>query len=190
MSIQFFLLDEKRTCIYPLIVITMPPKRLGSHRLYLLLHDLQRALGATEFGRVSQILLCEAFRNLHFNVLICQLSGRPDIRAQKGREKYEIEVKTSLNENILIKLSDLKGVQASGYRRIIAVLTYPATDPKWLVLDADKLEPGRYAKATFSESSLYKLDSRINRSFVEVVHQHYESAVEGSSKLRNALVKS
>jgi hypothetical protein len=47
-------------------------------------------------------------------------------------------------KQVIIKEDDIGGVTDSGNKAIIAVLTFPDVETKWLMLDAGSMHAGKY----------------------------------------------
>lgn len=165
-------------------MIAVPANSGKYYRTFTLLSELEKKHGASEFGRICQILLGLTFKELGFHVPICQLSGRPDMRAEKGRERYEIEIKAPVGNEITLKDDDLESVKVHGYKHIIATLTYPEPESKWIAVDADKLEAGKLPKSYLLLHSIKELEKQINRTFPEVIKKYFDSAIIGASNLK------
>ncbi len=154
------------------------------YKTYTLLNELEEKHGPSEFGRVCQILLGLTFKELGFHVPICQLSGRTDIRAEKDKQRYEIEIKAPVGNEITLKEDDLESVKVHGYAHIIATLSYPEPDSRWIALDADRLKPGRFPKSYLLPHSVKGLERQINRAFPEVLKKYYDNAFVSASNLK------
>lgn len=154
------------------------------YRTFSLLSELEKKHGASEFGRICQVLLGLTFKELGFHVPICQLSGRPDLRAEKGKERYEIEIKAPVGSEITLKEDDLESVKVHGYMHIIATLSYPEPESKWIAVDADKLKAGKFPKSYLLLHSIKRLERQINKVFPDVVKKYFDNASIGSSNLK------
>jgi len=154
------------------------------YRIFTLLDELEKKHGASEFGRICQIYLGITFKELGFQVPICQLSGRPDVRVEKNKERYEIEIKAPISNEISLKSDDLRGVKVHGYIHVIAVLLYPEPEPKWIAVNADKVKAGRYPKSYLFLYSIKPLERKINKVFPTVVKKYYYNALVGTSSLK------
>jgi len=165
---------------------------MGLHRgkMYqasILLEELLEKHGATEFGRVCQLLLGLTLKELGFKVPYCQLSGRPDIVAMKGVKGYRLEAKAYTGFEVTITSKDLEGVNDdSGHQPIIAVLSFPEVESRWMMLDARHLHPGRFGKTFLEHLSIKPLEREVNKRFSSVVEKYYSEAINGSRSLKRA----
>lgn len=160
--------------------------RGDGYRVYGVLEPILEKLGACEFGRICQVLLGFAFLEASYQVPIMQLSGRPDMVAHKGRVSYALEVKAQTNSEVSLKEDDIVGVTGAGPRPVIAVLTYPDPDTRWIFADATKLEQGTYNKISIRDFSIPELDLEINETFPIVVTRMRRLALTGSGVLDRA----
>jgi len=152
-----------------------------------LLEELLAKHGPSEFGRVCQLLLGLTLKELGFEVPYCQLSGRPDVVAMKGPKGYRIEAKAYTGFEVTIDDKDLEGVNdASGYQPVIAVLSYPEVETKWIMADARYLHAGRFDKTSLEERSIKLLEREVNKKFGSVVEKYHNEAIKGSRSLKRA----
>ena len=160
---------------------------MTSYRIYHLLERLLQKHGPSEFGRICQILLGLTLKEMGFKICLFQLAGRPDIVVLRENEGYALEVKAQTGNEVIIKEEDLKGVVDSGYQPILAILSYPEIETKWLTLDARSLRAGKFNKISLERHSIKTLEENINQKFLDVVEEYYENALAGGSNLRNIL---
>lgn len=151
------------------------------------MEELLQKHGPSEFGRICQILLGLTLKEMGFKICLFQLAGRPDIVVLRENEGYAFEVKAQIGTEVIIKEEDLKGVVDSGYQPILAILSYPEIETKWLILDARSLRAGKFNKISLERHSIRTLEENINKEFLDGIDKFYENALAGSSNLRNIL---
>lgn len=152
---------------------------MHTYEAFSILNKAYLQFGASEFGRISQILLGFAFLYSGYEVPTMQLSGRPDIVAIKGRISFIVEVKTSNSSTIRLKKEDLQGISGTqGSRSVIAVLSYPELDIKWTLADATKLKVGEHSKSSLKLYRLSEVESDINLQFFSVIEKYQASMMQ------------
>lgn len=157
---------------------------MHTYEAFSILDHIYSQFGASEFGRISQILLGFAFLYSGYEVPTMQLSGRPDIVAYKGTNSFIVEAKTSKSSIIRLKKEDLQGVNGThGSASLIAVLTYPDVNIEWILSDASKLKAGDHSKSALKLYSLIKVESEINSRFFSVLEKHHNSMIQGTDIL-------
>lgn len=161
------------------------------YRIFDLLEKLEKNFGASEFGRICQVFLAISLKKAGYKVR-SQLVARPDITARKNSEIYIIEAKAPVQEKVTIKKEDLEGIKDLGGKPVFAILLYPEVEPKWIILDAEKLHPGRFQKRYLKEISvgIESLEQEINKIFIEIVEEYYDYAVKGGSESLVHILKS
>ena len=159
-------------------------------QLWASLNELFMNHSSAEFGRVCQILLALSFQHLGFRVRHFQHVGRPDFTAKRENEEYAVEVKAPPRHNeVHIKKEDLMGIENLGSKPVVAVLTYPAIDAQWLVVESHKLTPRVYAKIELKGHNMSPLSDELNNAFARMINKYREKALLGSSNLRDLLQK-
>lgn len=159
--------------------------RGGEYRAFVLLEKLLERHGATEFGRICQVFLALTLKERGFQVPYCQLTGRPDIVATRGKKGYRIEVKASTGPEVSITEKDLEGIiDSSGYKPVMAVLSFPEARTRWIIADAKHLKAGKFDKAMLEICSVKGLETEVNKIFGNIVEKYYEDAIKGSRNLK------
>ncbi len=156
---------------------------MHSNEAYALLDDVLSRYGASEFGRINQIMLGFAFIGAGYKVLIMQLTGRPDIVAKNEVATYDVEVKTSSSSNILLKAEDLTGVIGHDSVALIATLTYPDVPLRWLMANAKILRPRTYSKTALEVYSIANLEQSITNQFFLELEKYRLYILQGTDIL-------
>jgi hypothetical protein len=119
--------------------------RRRTNRTIYQLDFLYQRLSPQEFGRVmQQVLACE-FATAGFHVVENPV-GVPDFTATRtmvdGNQKIiAVEVKTSDKPKIALTQRDLDGIRSAGQTGVLAVLSFPAMNPGWLLIPAESISP-------------------------------------------------
>ena len=156
---------------------------MHQNEAYAILDGILSKYGASEFGRICQILLGFSFLGLGYEVPTMQLSGRPDIVASKSGIVYDVEVKTSTTPNIVLKNEDLMGVNGRSSESIIAVLTFPDMPLRWLMIDAKALRSGNYSKTALATRSIFDLEENFTTQFLTELEKERSYLLKGTSIL-------
>jgi Holliday junction resolvase len=157
---------------------------MHTYEVFSILNKVYSKFGSSEFGRISQILLGFSFIHSGYKVPTMQLSGRPDIVANKGENSFIVEVKTSNLPAIRLKKEDLRGIyRPEGSQSVIAVLSYPDVDIFWILADALRLRAGEYSKSALMIFSLRDLENEINQRFFSVIEKYQSSIMQGTNLL-------
>ena len=156
---------------------------MHTNEAYALLDEILSRYGASEFGRINQVMLGFSFIGAGFRVPTMQLTGRPDIVAKNKELIYDIEVKTSYSSNIHLKIGDLTGVNGHGSVALIAVLTYPDVPLRWLMTDAKKLRPRIYPKTALAVHSITNLEEILTNQFLSELEKYRLYALQGTDIL-------
>lgn len=152
-------------------------------KVYSRLEKLWEKHGAQEFGKICQIFLGFCLLRLQFQIQIFQLSGRPDIIAMRGKEKFAFEVKTQSGSEATIKPEDLDGVKKYPEYAIIAVLSYPDLESSWVIAKANDLRDGKWPIAFLKQHAIPPLEKEINEVFTEVLEEYFSLAEFGTTIL-------
>jgi hypothetical protein len=99
---------------------------------------LRKRLSPQEFGRVMQQALACAFEAAGFRVVENAI-GVPDFTATSPMTSGEsqtlaVEVKTSDKSKIVLTKRGLDGIRTPGQSGVLAVLDFPALNPRWLLI--------------------------------------------------------
>lgn len=155
------------------------------YRTYALLEELAETNTASDFGRINQALLALAFQKAGFDISHYQGTGRPDFIAIKEKESYAVEVKAPPAEKVVLTIEDINGVEELGHRAILAILTYPSVDTRWLFIDTHRLSPHTYNKLEIARLSITILEERISPFFLQVMEENREKVKMGASALQS-----
>lgn len=139
----------------------------------------------SEFGRINQALLSIAFQNAGFAVSHYQGTGRPDFIADKGAEGFAIEVKAPESERVTLTEEDITGVEKLGRKPILAILTYPSVEARWLFIETPRLSPRTYEKNQLGKLSITSLENEIAPSFLKALEDNKDRALIGSQALQD-----
>ena len=137
-----------------------------------------------EFGRIVQMLLTLIFSRLGFEIIECKLSGRPDIKVLKNSERYALEVKAPC-ANVTLSSEDIKGTIVEGFEPLIAIFYTASVEPKWFILDARKIQPGKYIVPSLEQYHVKHLEDEINEELPSTTRIYKEDIITGE----NALLK-
>lgn len=138
----------------------------------------------SEFGRINQALLAIAFQNAGFTVYHYQGTGRPDFIADNGQDGFVLEVKAPESERVTLSNEDITGVEKLGKKAILAILTYPLIEARWLFIDTSKLSSKTYEKSRLGRLSIAKLEKEIAPAFLKALEDNKDRALIGSRALQ------
>lgn len=154
------------------------------YKTWALLNDLGKAHSPSDFGRVNQALLAITFQNAGFIVTHYQGTGRPDFVADRLEEGYAIEVKAPVADKVTISKEDITGVEKLGHKPLLAILTYPLLDARWIFIETNKLSPKSYRKSGIERLSISSLEKEIAPVFLNTLQANMEKAIIGSYALQ------
>ena len=155
------------------------------YKTYAKLKELDDVHNASDFGRVNQALLSIAFQKAGFVVSHYQGTGRPDFIADRNGESYAIEVKAPKSEKVSISTDDIAGVKKLGHKPLLAILTYPSPDARWLFIEATRFSAKAYEKNSIERFSISNLESQISPHFLSAIEEHREEALVGAYALQS-----
>lgn len=155
------------------------------YKTYAKLNELANVHNPSDFGRVNQALLSIAFQKAGFIVSHYQGTGRPDFIADRNGESYAIEVKAPVSEKVSLTKDDMTGVEMKGHKPILAILTYPSPESRWLFIETNKLSPKVYAKNEIERFSIIDLENQISASFLSAIEENKEKAMIGAPALQS-----
>ena len=155
------------------------------YKTYAELKNLANIHNASDFGRVNQSLLSIAFQKSGFFVSHFQGTDRPDFVADIDGESYAIEVKAPVSEKVSLTREDIAGVEMKGHRQVIAILTYPSPESRWLFIETNKLSPKVYQKNEIERFSILDLENQISPSFLSAIVENKEKAMIGAAALQS-----
>ena len=160
-----------------------------SHDSYPMLVDLSEKHGPQEFGRICQALLEMTLRRANFATRGRPVE-RPDITAERPHEKYAIEAKVPVRNDVELTRRDLDGLKefaSAGVVPMVAVLLVEP-NPRWIMAHARNLKPGRHNKVALSAYDVAALSSEVNTLFPAVLSEQFDLALgRGSEGLRSKL---
>ena len=155
------------------------------YKTYAILNELASVHNPSDFGRVNQALLSIAFQKAGFIVSHFQGTGRPDFIADRNGESYALEVKAPVSEKVSLSKEDIAGVENLGHKPILAILTFPSPESRWLFIETNKLSPKTYQKNEIERFSIINLENQISPCFLSAVEEHKGKAMIGSSALQS-----
>jgi hypothetical protein len=157
---------------------------MHTYEAFSILDEVYNKFGASEFGRMCQILLGFSFIESGYKIPTMQLSGRPDIISSKDGSSFIIEVKTSKLPVIRLKKDDLQGIIGGrNSKSVVAVLSYPDIDIFWILADASRLNAGEYLKSSLRIFGISGIEDEINHSFFSVIDKLKSSLLLGTNIL-------
>lgn len=155
------------------------------YKTYAILNELANVHNASDFGRINQALLSIAFQKAGFIVSHYQGTGRPDFIADRSGESYAIEVKAPVSGKVSLTKDDIAGVEKLGHKPILAILTFPSPESRWLFIETNKLSPKVYEKNAIERFSMINLENQILPHFLSAIEENREKAMIGSSTLQS-----
>ncbi len=161
----------------------------SNFRTRILLDEILKDHGPRSFGYICQLLLALTFIDLGFKVPVCKLTGRPDIIVNREAEMYAIEVKAPIETNVVIAQEDIDGVIKTDYRPVLAVLSYPEADTRWIIIDAKLMHPGKFNKISLEKYSLKEIENNVSDAFHYTIEKYFDVAKSGIKKLNIELEK-
>lgn len=123
--------------------------RVEINRIIAQLDSLYTSLTAQDFGRLMQSFLASVFEAAGFRV-VENAVGVPDFTASVVDQvttvtgTIAVEVKTSDSREITLSERDLAAIKTAGQVSVLAALAFPDRTPKWALVSADDLAPGRW----------------------------------------------
>ncbi len=106
------------------------------------LDALSDAVTPQEFGRTVQKLLAFSFEALGYSVTENPV-GVPDLQVESSADGSCLAIEVKTGNPITISRRDLDGVQGHGQQGVLAALMFPDSHPRWCLVDATTLSPGR-----------------------------------------------
>lgn len=155
------------------------------YKTFARLNELAKIHTASDFGRINQALLSIAFQKAGFLVSHYQGTGRPDFIADRNGESYAIEVKAPVSEKVSLSKEDMAGVEKLGHKPILAILTFPSPESRWIFIETNKLSPKVYQKNEIERFSMINLENQISPCFLSAIEENKEKAVIGASALQS-----
>ena len=152
------------------------------------LHDKHKP---QEFGKICQKFIAIAFKMEGYTHIVERGVQGVDVDAAgKDGEKYTVEVKTTLYNEVIYGKKDHEGLQKrkeDGYLPVLAVLRLNRLSD-WIFAKAGKLNPGKINIDILKIYRINELEETITPSFDEAVMEHFEGTMnEGQSYLDNCL---
>lgn len=155
------------------------------YKTYAVLNELAGVHNPSDFGRVNQALLSIAFQKAGFTVSHFQGTGRPDFIADRTGESYALEVKAPVSEKVSLSKEDIAGVEKLGHKPVLAILTFPSPESRWLFIETNKLSPKTYQKNEIERFSIINLENQISPYFLSAIEENKEKAMIGASALQS-----
>lgn len=155
------------------------------YKTFAILNELAKIHTASDFGRINQALLSIAFQKAGFLVSHYQGTGRPDFIADRNGESYAIEVKAPVSEKVSLSKEDIAGVEKLGHKPILAILTFPSPECRWVFIETNKLSPKVYQKNEIERFSIINLENQISPHFLSAIEENKEKVRIGSSALQS-----
>jgi hypothetical protein len=152
---------------------------------------LLRKYGPRSFGRICQNLLELCFIKNGYQTR-GRAVERPDIVVERNDLKYAVECKYQGGNNLSLTQRDLDGVtemQSSNFIPTIACFLMNI-NANWMMIRADKLEPGKYNKTSLLIYELPDLSKEINSVFPMVVEENFDLIMNrGSEGIKSKIDK-
>jgi len=162
----------------------------SNFRTRVLLEDILKIYNPRGFGFICQLILGFTFIDLGFKILEFKLSGRPDMIVKKDTEVYAIEVKAPVENDVVFAKEDIEGVIETNYKPLLAILSYPEADVKWIIIDAKLMRPGKFNKISLERYSIKQIENDVSNAFPCTFEKYYEIAKSyGIKNLHNVLKK-
>lgn len=150
--------------------------------------------GAQEFGKLCQQLLALTLDSANFNVREVRLVEGVDIDAvskQGNKEKYAIEVKTTVNKTISFGTKDRDGLlkrKEDSYQPVLAVLRLDRFSD-WTFANADSIKPGSVNIDGLRVYRLTEIEERISLFFDKTVSDYYAGIMRDGQECLNVILR-
>jgi hypothetical protein len=132
------------------------------------LDTLCDAVTAQEFGRIAQRLLAFSFEALGCSVTENAV-GVPDLQVESTADGTCLAIEVKTGNPITISRRDLDGVQGHGQRGVLAALMFPDSHPRWCLVDATTLSPGRIEIRRLARAQQVDVGLDVQAAFFSVV---------------------
>lgn len=162
--------------------------RCATYEWLMLLHG---RFGPREFGKLSQKLLAITYRRAGFGHVVERGVQGVDVDAARGKVKFATEVKTTINDSIVILPKDVAGLavrQADGYVPLLGVLRLsPLSD--WFLAEAEHLKAGCLTLDKLRPYRQRDLEGQLCPHFATVVEEHADAALEGAQAYLDGVLR-
>jgi Holliday junction resolvase len=155
------------------------------------LRSLYEKHGSREFGKLCQKFLAIAFQAAGYRHIEERGVQGVDFDAAKERkEKYAVEVKTTVANSISFEQKDVEGLKKrkkDGYQPVLAVLRLHRFS-HWILADADSIKSGNVYIDSLRVHRLLHLEECIAPLFDRTLEEHFDGAMrEAQGYLDKAL---
>lgn len=156
------------------------------------LKKLHKKYGPQEFGKICQKFLAISFQMAGYTHIEERGVQGVDVDAagENRREKYAIEVKTTLRNSINFEHKDVEGLQKrkeDGYQSILSVLRLNRFSD-WIFAKADTIKAGSLYIDSIRVYRLHELENSIRPCFDKTVKEHFDGTMrEAQRYLDNVL---
>lgn len=90
-------------------------------------------------------------------------------------------------KKVSLSKGDIAGVEKLGHKPILAILTYPYPESRWLFIETNKLSPKVYEKNEIERFSIPNLEEEISPCFLSAIEENKEKAMIGASTLQSMI---
>lgn len=157
------------------------------YKTYAGLNELANIHNPSDFGRINQALLAIAFQNAGYGISHYQGTGRPDFIAYTEKSGYAIEVKAPVATQVSLSEGDITGVEKLGYMPILAILTYPSIESRWIFISTNTLAAKTYKKLDIERLSIKNIEEELAEPFLKALEDNKEKAEIGASALQSLI---
>jgi len=144
------------------------------------LRSLYEKYGSREFGKLCQKFLAIAFQAAGYRHIEERGVQGVDFDAAKERkEKYAVEVKTTVANSISFEEKDVEGLKKrkkDGYQPVLAVLRLHRFS-HWILADADSIKSGNVYIDSLRVHRLSELERCIGPLFDRIIEEHFDGAM-------------
>lgn len=162
--------------------------RVQLNRTIVQLEVLYNNLSAQDFGRLMQGFLACVFEHAGFQVTENAV-GVPDFTASPiatpaiDSGTIAVEVKTSDRREVTLSERELTATKMAGQLSILAALDYPSRTPKWALVSAHHLSPGKWPMRRLLAKPQVDVGFGLQDSFHLIVGGLDASSVRGGPAL-------
>ena len=137
---------------------------------------------------MQQVLAC-SFEAAGFHVVENAI-GVPDFTATASStdgngQTIAVEVKTSDKSKISLTQRDLDGIRTPGQIGVLAVLMFPAMNPRWLLISADSISPGSWEIRHLGMKPQVNVGFEVDNMFHRATSGLEANLVPGGSELES-----
>ena len=146
-----------------------------------------------EFGKLCQKFLAIAFQTAGYTHIEERgVQGVDFDAAKEGKEKYAVEVKTTVGKSVNFEQKDVEGLKRrkkDSYQPVLAVLRLNRFSD-WILATADTIESGNLYIDSLRVHRLPELERCIGPLFDRVVEEHFEGAVQEAQTYLDKVLRS